>query len=37
MVGVVAAILIVGFILVIRRQARRLEERAEAAYPGPLS
>lgn len=37
MVGVVAAILIVALILVIRRQARRLEERAEAAYPGPLS
>lgn len=34
--GVVAAIIIVATIVVVRRQAAKLTEKAEAAYPGPL-
>ena len=34
--GIVAALVIVTIIVVVRRQIRRLEDRAEAAYPGPL-
>ena len=36
-VGIVAAVLVVTAILVVRRQAKRLEAVAEAAYPGPLT
>ena len=36
-VGVAAAVAVVVAILVVRRQAKRLEEVAEAAYPGPLA
>lgn len=35
-VGVVAAIVVVAFAVVVRRKARQLEAAAEAAYPGPL-
>ena len=34
--GVVAAVVIITIIVVVRRQIRRLQDRAEAAYPGPL-
>jgi membrane protein DedA with SNARE-associated domain len=34
--GVAAAVVVIAVILVIRRQAGKLTERAEAAYPGPL-
>ena len=34
--GAVAAVAIVIAILIVRRQAKRLEARAEAAFPGPL-
>ena len=34
--GVVAAVVILTVILFVRRQLKRLEARAEAAYPGPL-
>jgi membrane protein DedA with SNARE-associated domain len=34
--GAAAVVAIVTAILVVRRQASRLESRAEAAYPGPL-
>lgn len=34
--GAVAAVVIIAIIFVVRRQARRLEAKAEAAYPGPL-
>lgn len=36
-VGIVAVILVVTVIVVIRRQSKRLEAVAEAAYPGPLT
>lgn len=36
-VGVTAAVVVFGGILVMRRQGVKLQERAEAAYPGPLS
>lgn len=36
-VGIAAAIVVVGVILLIRRQSKRLEAVAEAAYPGPLN
>jgi membrane protein DedA with SNARE-associated domain len=35
--GAAAAIVVVVFILWLRRNEKRLEKRAEAAYPGPLS
>jgi membrane protein DedA with SNARE-associated domain len=35
--GVVAGLLIATVIVVVRRQARRLEAKAAAAYPGPLT
>jgi membrane protein DedA with SNARE-associated domain len=34
--GAVAAAIVVGFIVWTRRNAKRLEEEAERAYPGPL-
>ncbi len=34
--GAAAVVLLVVAVLVIRRQSKRLEARAEAAYPGPL-
>jgi membrane protein DedA with SNARE-associated domain len=34
--GVIAAVIVIGLILLARRQADRLAERAEAIYPGPL-
>ena len=34
--GVVAAVAILTAVIVVRRQERRLEASAEAAYPGPL-
>jgi membrane protein DedA with SNARE-associated domain len=34
--GVVAAVVVIALVLTVRRSAHRLEERAEAAYPGPL-
>ncbi len=37
MLAGVAVIVIVGIILVVRRQASRLADVAEAAYPGPLT
>ena len=36
-IGVIAAVVIVGGILVIRHQGGKLQQRAEAAYPGPLT
>jgi membrane protein DedA with SNARE-associated domain len=35
--GVAAAVLLVGFLIWLRRNERRLERRAEERYPGPLS
>jgi membrane protein DedA with SNARE-associated domain len=35
-IGVAAAVLIVVFLVWTRRHAKRLEQEAEAAYPGPL-
>ena len=35
-VGVVAAVVVVGVFLFVRHQGGKLQERAEAAYPGPL-
>jgi membrane protein DedA with SNARE-associated domain len=35
-VGAVAVVLVVAVIVVVRRQAKRLEAVAERAYPGPL-
>ncbi|HLH99546.1 MAG TPA: DedA family protein [Acidimicrobiales bacterium] len=35
-IGVLAVVIIVGFLVIVRRQSARLTERAEAAYPGPL-
>jgi membrane protein DedA with SNARE-associated domain len=35
-VGIAAVVLVVVAVLVVRRQAKRLEAVAEAAYPGPL-
>lgn len=35
--GIVAAVAIVTVALVVRRQSHKLEEKAEAAYPGPLT
>jgi membrane protein DedA with SNARE-associated domain len=35
--GAVAAVAVVAAILLVRRQAKRLAEVAEAAYPGPLT
>jgi membrane protein DedA with SNARE-associated domain len=35
-VGALAAIVIIGVFLFVRRQGGKLQERAEAAYPGPL-
>ena len=35
-VGIAAAVVVVAAIFVVRGQARRLEQVAEAAYPGPL-
>lgn len=34
--GIVAAVVIITVIVLVRRQFKRLEDRAEAAYPGPL-
>ncbi len=34
--GAVAAVIVVGFLLWTRRNERRLEQQAERAYPGPL-
>ena len=34
--GVVAVVVVVAAIVVVRRQANKLTEKAEAAYPGPL-
>jgi membrane protein DedA with SNARE-associated domain len=34
--GVGAGVVIIVVVILVRRQTRRLEERAEAAYPGPL-
>lgn len=36
-VGAVVIVLVVAAILVVRKQAKRLEALAEAAYPGPLT
>ncbi|HTX29892.1 MAG TPA: DedA family protein [Solirubrobacteraceae bacterium] len=35
--GVAAAVLVVAFLLWLRRNERRLEQRAEERYPGPLA
>lgn len=35
-IGLAAAVVIVATIVIVRRQAGRLTEKAEAAYPGPL-
>lgn len=35
-VGAIAVVLVIAVILLVRRQAKRLEEVAERAYPGPL-
>jgi membrane protein DedA with SNARE-associated domain len=35
--GVAAAIFVVGFVVWLRRNERRLEKRAEERYPGPLA
>ena len=35
--GVAAVVLVTAFLVAVRRHAGRLTERAEAAYPGPLS
>jgi membrane protein DedA with SNARE-associated domain len=35
-VGVAAAVVVVTAIVLLRRQYKKLEDRAEAAYPGPL-
>ena len=35
--GVAAAVIVVAFIVWLRRNVRRLEQAAEVAYPGPLS
>lgn len=36
-IAVIAAIVIVGVFFLVRHQGNRLQERAEAAYPGPLT
>lgn len=36
-IGVIAAVAIIGGILIVRRHGGKLQERAEAAYPGPLT
>jgi membrane protein DedA with SNARE-associated domain len=36
-VGLVAVAALVAVFLIVRRQARRLEDKAQAAYPGPLT
>ncbi len=36
MLGIMAAAVIVAGIVILRRQAAKLAEEAEAAYPGPL-
>jgi membrane protein DedA with SNARE-associated domain len=35
--GVVAALLVIAFVIWLRRNERRLEEQAEQRYPGPLA
>jgi len=34
--GAAAVVVVIGFVLWVRRNAKRLEEEAERAYPGPL-
>lgn len=36
-IAVIAAIVIVGVFFLVRHQGNKLQERAEAAYPGPLT
>lgn len=36
-VGVIAAVVVISGVLLIRRQGGKLQERAEAEYPGPLT